>query len=644
MSFRPALLFPVLSSALVLAACGGGGGGDKNDGGTTPIEVESTLSGVAAVGAPLGGAAISVIDAKGQALGSTSAHPVEGSYSLKLSSKSFTMPLLVQARGMDAAGAPQLLHSSVQGTAAAAMVAHVTPLTQAAVALALGADPAPLFAKGSESATALASLSQTVVAADFLKTLIKTQLTDLKISDPTKLDLLADPTFAANKGSHDVLLESLRVGLAKNAQGVEQLQLANKLLASQAGEVLVDLPTAKTELAKTTGATPANAISSTLKATTSATGVLPNLGQLDELGAALNKLIAQGANAAALAASPHLSAYDKHNGRSGSELAALLAGYATKNWQFGRFLVTGCADEVVTAGNCSRVLVSAPISDSSGALVDLFTDALSFNKSATTGTPKWSFIGNGKKLEFSVHPVAWLALESSGALSSGLPAGNPGAGVQLLLQAQNGAGTALLDKATVQTPGGFSIPLAYCAQRWLCISPTSGASSVEPTGALSDQLLQPATVGWLGGADTLRNAKYLASYTPSGATAAESRVAWLRAELPASVPPQPRYPALDGISGSAPLTAAGLAAGLNLNWSAWAKSNPDLRLMRVRVVIRNSGASVVQRDFTPAYGVSASTLSLPQIGAAAGALGQELWLRAQDGAGRFYDTRYTVQR
>ena len=77
--------------------------------------------------------------------------------------------------------------------------------------------------------------------------------------------------------------------------------------------MVVDLSTAQTELAKTGGA-PANAILSTLKATTSATSVLGNLGVLDDLTAALNQLIATGPDAGALTAHPQLSAYDKHNG------------------------------------------------------------------------------------------------------------------------------------------------------------------------------------------------------------------------------------------------------------------------------------------------------------------------------------------
>lgn len=626
-----------LIAALCLLACGGGGGGDSGgDGGTTPA-ADLVLSGVAAVGAPLGGARISVVDAKGASVGSALAHPVEGTYRLTLTTQSPTMPLLLQARGMDAAGQPQLLHGTVQ-TAAATMTAQLTSLSDAAVALALGTAPGPVFAKAADNAALLASLSKAPAAADFLKTLVKTQLTELKISDAAALNLLTDAAFTATKSnSQDLLIESLRIALGTNSKGVEQLQLGNKLLINQPAEVLVDLATAKTELAKSTDAAPATAISSTLKATTGAAKVLPELATLDELGAALNKLIAQGASAATFAASELLAGYEGHNGRTLAELSALLASYAQKNWQFGRFQLSGCADDVAVTAGCNRVLVAAPISDSSGTTVALFSDALSLTK------PKWLLKGNGKKLEFGLLPVSWLGLEASGALSSVVaPASNPGLGVQLLLQAQDNAGTALLDKATVQTPGGFSIPLAYCGQRWLCISAAAGASSAVATGALSDTLLQPTSLGWLGGADTLRAARYLASYTLAGT--AETRNSWLRAELPASAPAAARHPSLDGVSANAPLSAAGLASGLALNWASWATANPDLRLSSVRAVIRYSSASATISDFTPAF-PPASTLSLPAVAAQAGQtpLAYELWLTAQDGAGRRLVTRYTLQ-
>ena len=519
----------------------------------------------------------------------------------------------------------------------------MSPLSNAVVALALGADPQPVFAAPKSNAPALAAAATAASAAgEFVKTLVKTQLTDLKFSNPTALSLLADPAFAANKGAHDLLIESLRVSLVKNSKGVMQLLLSNKLLPSQAAEVVVELPTAQTELLKTSSPTPANAITSTLKATTSPTATLANLAALDDLSAALNKLIAQGASAATIGSHALLAGYDTHNGRLKAALATKLADYVAKNRQFGRWQITGCADDTVSGGLCKRVLVAAPISDVSGAVVDTFSDAVSYTKTSTTGSV-WNLIGNGKKLALAVYPLAFQALAADGTSSTALTP-NPVGGLQIAVQTLlDGSTTPLLTQATVQTPSGFSIPFANCGQAQLCISSTAGATSVVPTGGLVDTALLRSSVGWIGADDFLLNAKYLATYSLSGT--AESRAIYLPAEVPAELPAA-RFPTLDGVSSSAPLRGGQLLVGLTINWAAWAAANPDLRLISVRTVL-NVPADPTQAplitDTAPPLPPS-TTLALAGISVpdAFVASNYELWLGAQDAAGRRYYTRYTL--
>lgn len=654
-SFRSGRLAPwalvvAVTAISGLGACGGGGGGGSTSnsaaasgaasGAASAPAPDLVLSGVAAVGAPLGNAQISVVDAKGKALGTTSARGVDGFYSLVLSSKTPTAPLFVQARGVDAAGNPQVLHSTV-ATPVAAMVANITPLSDAAVALALGTDPRPVFNAAADNLTLLASLGQAKAAGEFLKTLIKNQLSDLKITDATKVDLFGDAAFAANKGSGDLLVEGLRIVLGKGSKGEQQLQLGAKLLNHLAPEVIVDLATAKTELAKATGATPANAITSTVKVTSSFAALLPNMNVLDDLGAAINRLIAQGSAASTLAASPLLANYVRHNGRQPSDLAELLGTYAARNWQLGRFLVTGCADDKAITGNCTRVQVAALVTDSSGAVTDLFNDVVSYTAKPAAGVLNWGLVGNGKKFDFSVRSTSWLARAADGTpLSPTAPSGNPSAGVQLLLQSQDSQGNPQLDSATVQTPSGFSIALAGCGQPRLCISAATGATSVSATGTLGDTLLQPATVGWVGGADTVRNARYQASYNIDGA--AETRVALLGGDLAANGSSPARYPSLDGVSATAPLARAALAAGLQLTWANWAAANPELRLGSVQVVLRND--TVYASSEVPVLpGVNRVTLPAMVDDAAMPWTSAELWLHSQDTLGRRLVTRYDLK-
>ncbi len=655
----PLVLAPALVLALALTACGGGGGGgDSSSGGSgstpdaTPVAPGSsvsyasapTLSGVAATGAPLTAATINVVDGKGVAVGSATTSAVDGSYSLTLSAKSLTVPLMVQVRGMDAAGTPRVLHSAVpaMSAASAAMVANVTPLTDAVVALGLGVDPAPVFAAASSNAPALTNLGNAAAAAaTFFKTLIKTQLTDLKFTNAATLDLLGDSTFTANKSAQDLLVESVRVSLGKGNAGTAQLRMGNKILPTLAQEVLVDLTTAQTELLKTAG-TPATAIGSTLKATTSPTATLANLGTLDNLGAALNSLIAQAPDAVALSSASLLSVYDVNDSRTKADLAVKLASYAAKNWQFGRFQITGCADTTISGGLCNRVLVAAPISDSSGTIVDLFADAVSYNKTSTTGSV-WNLIGNGRKLGINVYPLAFLALNADASTSTAISP-NPGVGIQVEIQAKSNATppAQLLSTAIVQMPSNYSIPFAYCGQVLMCISGTPGATLLTPTGGIGDTALQQASVGWIGSADSISGAKYVASYTLSGASAAETRNLYLRAEVLAGIP-NARFPALDGLSSTVPLRSGELLTGRALKWASWAAANPDMRLLSIRTVLSDGVSAPLVTD-TAAPLPPSTTLALPGLTLDPSFVPTqyEVWLGAMDSSGRRYYTRYTL--
>ena len=625
-----------LALTLLLCACGGGGGSSGTPATTTP----PTLRGVAATGAPLVNAQISVVDGQGKAVGTATTQATDGSYSLTLSVNSPAAPLFIQARGMDASGSMRVLHSTVPAISAA-MVGHVTPLTNAIVALALGTEPAPVFAAASSSASQLTQMATaTSAASDFLKTLVKTQISDLKLSAP---DLLADPAFAANKGGEDLLIESVRVDLARSSLNVPVLQIANKFLASPAAEVVVELPTAQTELLKTSGS-PANAITSTLKAATSATTLLGNLSGLDDLGAALNQLIAQGKDISTLLANPLITGYDKQNGRLLADLAAIVSAYTTSNWQFGRFQLLGCADDAPATGNCSRVLVGALISDSTGAVVDLFSDAVSYNKAATT-TNKWNLIGNGKKLAVGVYPLAFTALNADGTTDTTLSP-NPGIGLQAEIQAQMpdpipvNPPIQLLSSATLQLPSGFSMPFGYCNRPQLCVSSTPGATSLVATGGVGDVAIQRAAVGWVGTADSVRGAKYLINYTVSGT--AETRSAYLRADVLGS-PAAARFPAIDGLTTNLVLRAVALQDGsLTLNWATWAAANPDLRLVEIKRVFRPaSGAPTVLATTVPLP--PKTTAALSTTFTPTGTVTSELWLQAMDSQGRRFHTRYTGQ-
>jgi len=636
---------PTLGLTLFLLACGGGGGGGSSGGGNgaspgTPA-VPPTLSGVVSVGVPLGGAQVTVVDAKGTALGSASSNAGDGRYSLKLSAASPSLPLMLQARGIDSAGLPVLLHALVPSAANdASTTAHLTPLSQAVSALALGADPQVAFAKPAE-----AKLGDSAAllggAGSFLKTLIKTAASDAKITSLEAVDLLTDNRLATPKSAADLMLASLRLQV-DGPSG--KLLLGTRFLANPTPEVEVNLATAKVELAKGSNGVPANAITSTLKVTSAAASVVTNAASLDGIVTTLNPLLAQAATtAAAYKASTALTGYDKHDGRNADALAASLVAAAAEGLQLGPLQVLGCADTVVKKGDCLRVLVASTLSDRSGKPVRRLVDAASF----TTATKRWALIGNGHTLAFEVlaSSTQWLKRdgtpETTGSNGSGSGTSIPPfPGVEVRLQATDEAFTSyLLLAGTVQTPLGYALPLAACNLRQLCVAPT-GAASVVPTGAPQDHQLRPGTLGWLGNADAQNGAAYKASFTRNVTSASpETRSAYLHAAMLSEVAAA-RHPVLDGVASATPLTLASLGQGLSLKWSTWAKANPDLRLSQIRLVVRYPDR--IGSLPLDVLDVSEDPVLRVALTPGQGELGHDIWLTAVDTAGRRYHTRYAL--
>lgn len=129
---------------LAVSGCGGGSGGPQPNEANAPGR---TLSGTVAVGAPMMNATLTVMGANGKTVGASVGD--SGSYSA-LDVTELTEPYRLQACGLTD-GRYQCYYSVVQS----AGVANVTPLTDAAVALATGADASSVFTGAMPSASAL---------------------------------------------------------------------------------------------------------------------------------------------------------------------------------------------------------------------------------------------------------------------------------------------------------------------------------------------------------------------------------------------------------------------------------------------------------------------------------------------------------
>ncbi|MDD5174926.1 MAG: hypothetical protein PHQ05_00700 [Sterolibacterium sp.] len=583
------------------------------------------------------GTPVSLIDAAGALVASGTTNSADGAYRLVLATASPKTPLFIQLTGMDAMGNQVNLYSLVQ-TGTTPLIANITPATNAVVAQILGGDPKPVFLSAVDNTSSIALLSNATIvtnASDLVKTIIKANLTDGKITDTTKLDFFRDASFSANKTGLDASLEGLRIQIVRDTSGKDQLQFSNKFNPIGTTEVILDLATAKAELAKTSGGSVAKAITSTVKATTSPTAIFTNLGLLDDLSTTLNKLIAKGSlaadfNALVMPANPTATppyAY-LHNGRDLAALTSKLADYALNNYQLSKFQVTGCADYPVIAKACAKVLISALVTDINGQRMDVFSDAATYSK---TTTPNWLLAGNGSSSNFSVYPVAYATYGFNGTLATGSTA-NPANGVQVVISVAAGDSASRI----VQIPSGYSIPFAGCNKSYLCVQTASTVTPVA-TGELRDMLPQQLSIGSIGNLDSTVGAKYLVSLPGSSAFSPT----YLPANVPSDLINAP-FPMLDGVASGTPLTTTDFSggSGLSLSWSNWAAANPNLRIISARALISSgSGQPVIKDAIIPLAPVT--SIKIPSPGNVGAPTSYQVWLGAQDNQGRRYYSKFT---
>lgn len=590
-------------AALVLGGCGGGSdsgtasGGSSAEAPTTPATTTPAypvvapagsyvLQGVAAAGAPVMGAIVRAIDGYGLPVGFVDStgrtldflrtSTADGSFRALVASPSPALPLLIQVSGADASGTPITLHSALTD-ADAPHVANVTPASDAIVAQVLGAPPAAVFALGvGASATMPLLVSSTAVAtaSDQVKSILKTALSDLKVDSAT-LDLMGNPAFGSDKTGLDLIFEGLRFVHARDTTGRDQLQISNKFLAPGVVEVRVDLASARAELLKGSAGTVTKALVSTLKAATSAQKAsLLNAGTLDELPAALNRLISEGASANTFRTSAMLASHGVQDGRPQAEVASQLASFAGANLQLSRMQIMGCVDDPIPTKGCTHFAVSAFVTDRAGNVVDSFNDTAVYK---STTTPTWVLSGNDRRSEVFVRPAAQASFDAANqyVAASLVP------GVQLAVRGNAvgnfGQFVFAADRATVRVPSGFSVSLRNCGLREMCIA-NSATAIPTPTGELRDTLIQRPAPGWIGSTDGARGARYQATVTISG-TSTET----INAYLPAEVDTEPaigRFPVPDQ---PWPVSSAS-GSVLSFTWTNWAARNPDQRVLRIRTI------------------------------------------------------------
>ncbi len=204
-------ILPALAAVAVavgIVACGGGGGGDGG--------AASTLGGVAAVGAPLSDATVTLTDSKGASFTTTANS--KGVYAFANADIAAAIaPFLLTATGT--LGDDEVTHYAVVTSKQAGGWANVTPLTTAVAALA-----SPTTIPGAMTNEQLAAITPQNLAdaSANVKSVIAPLSSALNL--PASFDPLADKTFVADRTGADLLLDHLAVTLRSGA-----VTIANKM-------------------------------------------------------------------------------------------------------------------------------------------------------------------------------------------------------------------------------------------------------------------------------------------------------------------------------------------------------------------------------------------------------------------------------
>lgn len=360
-------------SLAILATAGcGGGGGTATDTTTTTTPVTPTISGVAASGAPIANASITITCADGTT--KTGTADANGAFSITV--QGCSGPYVISATGQ--VGESQQTLVSVQPTTVTdAATVNVTPLTNAiAATLASDGDPMSLAAN---IATEKANITPTAVndRKDALAAALAPVLTQAGVTG--SFDLISGQ-FSADSTKFDKVLDNVKVvvtpsGVAiTNVAGAKVDDMGDQ--SANGGAVATDLSTAMISISRNTdfkaGLTKLPAAAED--------GTIADAFR-DAMNACFAKPAAQrGSYGSTSCDIPTFAADYLHNGRTGSQ-------------EFDRFLTSSTYDgakfskpEVIryfsTAANDTRALIRIGIKRADGVGEWLETVA---EKSANTG-------------------------------------------------------------------------------------------------------------------------------------------------------------------------------------------------------------------------------------------------------------------
>lgn len=193
---------------IVLAGCSDSGGGNNDSAGNTPA-APGTLTGVAAIGAPIVGGTVIVKGASGNPI--TVSTGAGGVYTVTLTG--LTGPYILQLSGGTVNGASNtlVLHSVATGAGRA----NITTLTDMLVAALLRADPAAFFQSvGTTGGGTTANITSANISAAV--TLVTQFATSLGVNITAFPNFLTIEFQAVTGNAFDQILEALRAAFTTN--------------------------------------------------------------------------------------------------------------------------------------------------------------------------------------------------------------------------------------------------------------------------------------------------------------------------------------------------------------------------------------------------------------------------------------------
>lgn len=369
-----------VSAALFLQACGGGGTSTAT---TTP---STSVSGVAAVGAPISSGAISLIGANG----ATAAGSISESGSYTVDTTGLTFPILVRVDGV--AGGESTVHYTVINQAGGSINAN--PVTTAIVTLAMRQDPGDVFQNARVSDIALLTPTAVANASSTLNSALNGARTAAGLATTEDVNFLSG-SFVANKTGLDKILDLIRLQVDAD----ESVVISNK---TDDAVIRVALPT-------TAGAVP---ISSGSLGTVQSI----NTSAIDTLGSSFAAQFSNvvtnfgaGGNSAVQAL---FDAGFLHGGMDATAIISMIAAAPEMN---GATLLPSKVRNCTGAGTAQDNYVCDAV----------FTIKYSDNGLESIGFPvkrqadnTWRFYGDQAITDASVNPVTWRTVSGNSAPST----------------------------------------------------------------------------------------------------------------------------------------------------------------------------------------------------------------------------------